>query len=72
MDVPAMAVWMTSLSTLLRDFELGTPMTIQYVHDLLSQLDGFRMWHGDICLFQGLPSTSLTNVQVDDIGKCHS
>ena len=24
------------MSTILRDFELGTPMTIQYVHDLLS------------------------------------
>ena len=57
MDVSAKAVWMTLLSTLLRHFELCTLMTIQYVHDLLSQLDGFRMWRGDICLFQGLPVT---------------
>ena len=47
MDASAMAIWVTVLSTILRDFEPGKPLTIQYVHDLLSSLDGFRVWHGD-------------------------
>jgi hypothetical protein len=55
MDASAITVWMAVLSTLSRDFELGTTMKIQHVHDLLNHSYGSRMWHGKlyICLFQG-------------------
>ena len=54
MDASAITVWVTVLSTLSRDFELGTTMKIQYVHNLLNHSNGSGMWHGklDICLFQ--------------------